>query len=127
MSLFTLCGVLFVCVCALVLIKENGYTHYALALSCIGLIIGAVVTASSIGQAFSAITSYVSIGGVNTNVEVILKAFGIAFVCETASDTLSELGSERIGKWVELAGKAEILALSLPLLKQLLDRAVSML
>ena len=127
MSLFTLCGVLFVCVCAFVLIKENGYTYYALVLSCVGIIIAAVAAASSIGQAFTDIISYVSIGGINTYAEVILKAFGIAFVCETASDTLSELGSDRIGKWVEFAGKAEILTLSLPLLKQLLDKAVSML
>ena len=51
---------------------------------------------------------------------VILKALGVAFVCETAADICRDMGQTAIASKIELAGKLEIVALAIPLARELL-------
>ncbi len=127
MSIFSLCGVMFVCICAVVLIKENGYNFYALILSSFAVVMAALLSFGKIGQAFEKLNTYISHSGIAIYTDTVLKAFGVAFVCDVSSDMLAELGSEKMGKWIECAGKAEMLLLSIPLVSEILDKAVSLL
>ena len=52
---------------------------------------------------------------------ILLKASGIALLTGTASDLCRSSGEEAIASKVELLGKCELLALSLPLLQELFE------
>ena len=58
-------------------------------------------------------------------ISVLWKGLAISLLSTTASDLCRGAGENAIAEKVELLGKCEILVLSLPLLKQLLELATS--
>jgi stage III sporulation protein AD len=54
---------------------------------------------------------------------VLLKALGVGLVTQTAAEVCRDSGETAIAGKVELLGKAEIMLLSLPLLRELLQVA----
>lgn len=61
--------------------------------------------------------------GVTKYASYIFKALGIAFLTQCASDLCRETGEAGIASWVDLAGRSEILLLSLPLIREILESA----
>jgi stage III sporulation protein AD len=59
--------------------------------------------------------------------EILLKALGVAFLTETAASICRDSGETGLAGWVEMAGKLELLLLSFPLIRTVLDTAVSLL
>ena len=59
--------------------------------------------------------------------EILLKALGVAFLTETAASICRDSGETGLAGWVEMAGKLELLLLSFPLIRTILDTAVSLL
>lgn len=59
--------------------------------------------------------------------EILLKALGVAFLTETAASICRDSGETGLASWVEMAGKLELLLLSFPLIRTVLDTAVSLL
>ena len=59
--------------------------------------------------------------------EILLKALGIAFLTETAAAICRDSGEGGLAGWVEMAGKLELLLLSFPLIRTVLDTAVALL
>lgn len=53
--------------------------------------------------------------------QVLLKALGVAFLTETAASVCRDSGEAGLATWVETAGKLEILLLSFPLIRTVLD------
>ena len=72
------------------------------------------------GKAVSAIQQTAADSGVSLEVEMLLKALGIAAVTQITSDICREAGEGTVAGQVELVGKLEIVLLSLPLAAQLL-------
>ena len=58
--------------------------------------------------------------------KTLIKALGVAAACETTGDVCRELGESSLASRIELAGKLEIVALSLPLAKEILEAAGKM-
>lgn len=56
----------------------------------------------------------------------LFKSMGIAFLTATAADLCRDCGENAVATKLELLGKCEIVLLSLPLLKELLGIAVSL-
>ncbi len=52
---------------------------------------------------------------------ILLKALGIAFLTETAASLCRDSGETSLAGWVETAGKLEILLLSFPLIRTVMD------
>ena len=52
---------------------------------------------------------------------ILLKALGIAFITETAASICRDSGEGTLAGWVEMAGKLEILLLSFPLIRTVMD------
>ena len=52
---------------------------------------------------------------------LLLRALGIAFITETAASICRDSGEGTLAGWVELAGKLEILILSFPLIRTVMD------
>ena len=59
--------------------------------------------------------------------EILLKALGIAFLTEISASICRDSGEGGLAGWVEMAGKLELLLLSFPLIRTVLDTAVSLL
>ena len=58
---------------------------------------------------------------------ILLKALGIAFLTETAASICRDSGESGLAGWVEMAGRLELLLLSFPLIRTVLDTAVALL
>ena len=57
---------------------------------------------------------------------ILLKALGVAFLTETAASVCRDSGETGLATWVETAGKLELLLLSFPLIRTVMDTAVSL-
>ena len=58
---------------------------------------------------------------------LLLKALGVAFLTETAASVCRDSGETGLATWVETAGKLEILLLSFPLIRTVLDTVTELL
>lgn len=58
---------------------------------------------------------------------LLLKALGVAFLTETAASVCRDSGETGLAAWVETAGKLEILLLSFPLIRTVLDTVTRLL
>ncbi|MCI5952858.1 MAG: stage III sporulation protein AD [Anaerostipes sp.] len=54
-------------------------------------------------------------------IKILLKIIGIAYVCQFASEICQDLGSQTVGKQIEIAGKLSVLVVSIPVIQGLLD------
>lgn len=52
---------------------------------------------------------------------ILLKALGVAFLSEVAASVCRDSGESGLAGWVEMAGRVEILLLSFPLIRTVLD------
>ena len=57
----------------------------------------------------------------SAEINILLKVFGISLTIETVSDICRDQGETSIASKVELAGKAEILILCIPLIQRVLE------
>lgn len=58
---------------------------------------------------------------------ILLKALGLAFLTETAASVCRDSGEAGLATWVETAGKLEILLLSFPLIRTVMDTVADLL
>lgn len=118
-ELFALCGTGLCAVFAITVIREihGGYVKLIVlgfTVLCIAIVIPNI-------QSVVSFIKTVSEKGNGEMVGVILKALGITYLCSTASEICRSAGENSIGEHIETVGKIEILALSLPLFRDLLE------
>ncbi len=65
--------------------------------------------------------------GAGEYLDVVLRALGIALICELTALFCRDLGENTLAQGVQLFGKLEILVLSLPLLDKVLEMAKELL
>ena len=58
---------------------------------------------------------------------ILFKALGVAFLTETAASVCRDSGEAGLATWVETAGKLEILLLSFPLIRTVMDTVAALL
>lgn len=68
-----------------------------------------------------------SVAGAADYADVILRATGIALICELSASFCRDLGENTVANGILLFGKLEILVLSLPLVDAVLDIAKELL
>lgn len=74
------------------------------------------------------ITQLMSQTGVNSKyISILIKALGICFICQFASDICKDAGQSALASKVELAGKIMILISALPLIEEVLNTASALL
>ena len=59
--------------------------------------------------------------GVPQYFSLMIKSLGVALICRVSGEICRDMGENSIGAKIELAGKAAILALSLPVLKRIFE------
>lgn len=65
--------------------------------------------------------------GATEYMDTVLRALGIAIVCELTALLCQDLGESSLAQGIQLFGKLEILVLSLPLLDKVLEMAKELL
>ncbi len=71
----------------------------------------------------SSVRSLLDTGGFSEYGATLIKALGIAAVCQTGGDVCRDMGENSVASALELAGKLEIVALALPIAADLLAAA----
>ena len=92
-----------------------------------GVLVIMGVLATALKDTLGELGALVSSSALSTYLTVMLKALGIAILCATCGDVCRECGSGSVAFGVELAGNLLILSLCLPILREILGYATSLL
>lgn len=113
--LLKLCGGAIIAAILAFVIKEGSKTASAVLVSFTALLLlsGAVLRFSS---SIESIKTLLDESGMTSYGTLMIKSLGIGIVVKTAGGICRDLGQESVSSGIELAGKAEILLLCLPLI-----------
>jgi len=108
--------------CILVLVVKNQKPELAILVSIAAgcIILGFVF--SKITPLIDQVREIVNYSGIDGKyIEIMLKALGICYLTQFATDTCNDFGQTALASKVELCGKLSIAAITLPLLIAYLD------
>ena len=126
MSIFSLAGVALLAAVLILFLRELRPAFIPpVRLGATILLIGAALALYS--PVIARIEALFSQTGAGEYTDVVLRALGIALICELTGLFCRDLGEGALAEGVELFGKLEILILSLPLLDKVLEMAKELL
>jgi stage III sporulation protein AD len=126
MSIFSLSGIALLAAMLILMLKELRPAFVApMRLAATLLLLGAALTLYA--PVLSRIQSLFVQTGAQEYMDVVLRALGIALICELSALFCRDLGEQTLALGVQLFGKMEILVLSLPLLDKVLEMAKELL
>jgi stage III sporulation protein AD len=126
MSIFSLSGIALLAAMLILMLKELRPAFVApVRLAATLLLLGAALTLYA--PVLSRIQSLFVQTGAQEYMDVVLRALGIALICELSALFCRDLGEQTLALGVQLFGKMEILVLSLPLLDKVLEMAKELL
>ncbi len=129
-NLYKLFGAAILCIMLLVILRKESPDTALTARMVFGLILafGSVAAILPIVEYISEIgESFGASEGLSDAVSVLLKALGVALLTHICSTLCKDSGEGSIAYYVELGGKIEIMLLSLPLLRGMLDMSLELL
>ena len=97
---------------------KNAFALPLSALICLIIFRQAISSAVEEFSYFSNIFKENNLGGAP---KILLKKLGLSLVVETTSDICKDFGENSIASKIELFGKIELILISLPLIKKILD------
>ncbi len=122
-------GIALVALMALLVLRQvkpewGTLVRMAAAVAAAGIIVGMVSTV----LAFARELTDMGGGGLAPDTwSILLKALGVAFLSEVAASICRDSGEGGLAGWVEMAGRVEILLLSLPLIRTVLATVADLL
>ncbi len=124
MDFLILCGVTVIAVIIIFLFKQlkSGFAFPLALLLCFILLRQALSILQTEGEFLKTIFENKSLSQYGN---ILLKTFGISLIVELLSDTCREAGENSVASKIELLGKVEIIVLSLPLVKNILETVKS--
>lgn len=117
------CGAALCALCAVILLRgqKSGFST-GVAVTASVLLLGAAV--SELLPVIREISEMANDSGVEKWMEVMMKTLGIAVVVQLGADICRDSGETSIASKLEMIGKAEIILLALPLMRELVALAV---
>ena len=109
-----------------VMLKECGWRGSAL-VGAVGVVSCLALALSGLGTAVKELLSFGEDFGVGETVKLALKALGIGYVFGIAADLCRQLGEAGLGQAAETLGRVELIILSLPVVRELIDISVGFL
>lgn len=125
MNIFTVCafGVASACIIGVVRLLRPELSSLAAAVA--GVIMLAY-TVSAVAPFVAFVKEAATYNGAESYFVLMVKALAISFCCKLASEICRDCGEASIASRIELAGKASIVLISLPVVRQLFDIAKDM-
>ncbi len=126
MSIFSLSGIALLAAMLILILRELRPAFVPpVRLGATILVIGAALTLYA--PVLSRVQALFSQTGAGEYMDVVLRALGIALICELTALFCRDLGENTLAQGIQLFGKLEILVLSLPLLDKVLEMAKELL
>ncbi|MBR6679902.1 MAG: stage III sporulation AC/AD family protein [Clostridia bacterium] len=125
-DMLKICALAFLCISVCVIIRVvSGAVATAVRMAGIILVLGGVVIMISgvVADARSIVESFSGNSQITRYWSVMLRALGIAVLCRICTDVCRDCGESAIAGGVETAGKISILALSLPMIEEIIEYA----
>ena len=126
MKISVIIGIALIAMILCVLLK--GYRpEYSVFLSLTAGILILLMTLDALVPVMETLTELIEISGQGRETfTILLKALGVCFITQLASDACKDAGEGAIASKVELAGKVVILLLAMPLFEQIIGVATSL-
>lgn len=126
MKISVIIGIALIAMILCVLLK--GYRpEYSVFLSLTVGILILLMTLDALVPVMETLTELIEISGQGREAfTILLKALGVCFITQLASDACKDAGEGAIASKVELAGKVVILLLAMPLFEQIIGVATSL-
>ncbi len=110
----------------IVLFLKNHHPEYAMLASAAAGVILLVTVILQIYRPIEALFEKLEGFGVDSALIVyLLKVFGVCYITKFASELCSDFGQTSLSAKVELAGRAAVFVLTLPLIESVLELAIS--
>lgn len=122
MDSWQISGVALLCVIAAVIIKQLR-AEFALPVKLAGSVLLLGIVAAIAVPLFSYLNRLIASSALSKYAEILIKALGIAWLTHITAEICRDCGENSVASYVELAGKLEILMLSLPLITSILETA----
>ena len=122
MTVIKVCGVVFAALMFVLVIKRMRPEYSVL----VSVASGVLIIGTAVAMAMPVIESLrdmASQSGFSEYTEVVFKAVGIGVVTEISAAICNDAGESALASQIGFFGRAEILLLSLPLLKNVIDMA----
>lgn len=126
MNILTVCGFAIVAACIIAVVRTLRPELASVAAAVAGILISAYVI-SAVLPFITFVKEIASERGVESYFTLMLKALAITFCCRTSAEICRDCGESSLASRVELAGKAGIVVISLPIIQQLFEIAEDML
>ena len=119
MDTWKICGMALICLVAFAVVRQWGRDFevpmkLAAAVVFLGILLGMAI------PLLTWIREMLSVGAVSEYAELLLGALGIAVVTGVCADLCRECREPTVASYVEMAGRLEILILSIPLIQEIL-------
>ena len=126
MNIFGICGFAVASACIIAVIRQLRPELAAVAAAVSGVLVFAWVV-SAVAPFISYVKGIAVSQGVESYFTLMLKALAISFCCRMSAEICRDCGENSLASRVELAGKAGIVIISLPVVQQLFEMAKDML
>ncbi len=124
--LLRICGLGLVCLIACVVLRQMKSELVPLVrIAGILLMMGALLPV--LDEIRGAVDGLIADSAIGTYADVMLRGLGIALLCKICCDVCKDAGEGALAGGVEMAGKAVILLLCVPMLEELLGYAATLL
>lgn len=121
-----ICGGALLCVVAIVVLRQLGRDG-ALPLQWLGVLLLAGAGLALLQPLIAFAGELAAFCGIGEMASLLLRALGVAMLCQLCADLCRQSGEGNIAAGVETVGRAQILLLALPKLGELLDAAEQLL
>ena len=123
-DIFKILAILLTAAVLCIILKQKN-SEYALFVAVAAGVVTAVFILKSVSGPITELKSQIERYGINTEYfKVAVKALGIGYVTSFIADACRDSGQSSLAAKAELAGKAAIFIISLPLLLSILELAV---
>lgn len=126
MSILQICALGIIAVVAVILLRDSGAPHPESIVIILGIIVFLRI-ADSVSGIVEFIFDISEGTGVSDYVKVLVKAAGIAYIVDFAAGLCRDAGEGSVASYVEMAGRCEIVLLTIPIVKELLEISYGML
>lgn len=126
MSLLAVCGFGIAAALAIAIIRRLRPELAEIASATAGVLIF-IYVAEAVAPFISLVKEIAKEQGVESYFALMIKSLAISFCCKLSSEVCRDCGESALGAHIELAGKAGIVLISLPIIKQLFEIAKDML
>ena len=124
-ELIRICGIGILCAVATLLLREKS-RELASLLRVGGLVLMTGLLLVFLHEPLKEIQDMLSSSALSSYITILLKAIGIAILCATCGNICRDCGEGRVADCVEIAGNVLILSLCIPIVRDILEQALSL-